>query len=464
MDLEQPSSPPSAKPSGTSLRVRLQSLLRRLTTSTLGRKAFGALLVKVYYTGSAFVLSVLLARLLGVDQYGQYVFAVSWLVLLGVPAGLGVEGLLVRNVASYTAREAWALARGVMRWAFLSVAGVSLLVGGVAAGVAWWYYRERDLTIMVMLWFVCTLLPFTTLSRQQASALNGLRHPAIGQIPQLVAQPTVTLLLVGGAVFGFAVVPAAHVLLVLYGAAWVGALLLAVTLTQRLLPPPMRGVQPAYHAREWWQSVPAFLLSASAAVIIERTDLLMLGLIREFSEVSVYSAALRGASQVLFIPLILNTVLAPELARAHTLDDRGALQRIVDLGVSARFLSTIPVVIGFVLFGRWFLWLYGEEFTAGYVPLLILTVGQFAVAVLQMSNQTLSMTGLQHLNALCIGIGAVINVLLNALLIPSYGMYGGAIATSVSLIVSYGLATWLVWRRLGIVVLPLVGWLRRRRG
>lgn len=442
----------------------LRHKLARAFKGRIGQSSLAIFINKIIHTGTSFVISVALARLLGVDRYGQYVFAVSWLVLLGVPAGLGVEGLLVRNVASYTAREAWALARGVMRWAFFSVAGVSLLVGGVAAAGAWWYYHARDPLIMVMLWFVCTLLPFTTLSRQQAAVLNGLRRPAVGQLPQLVVQPTVTLLLVGVAVLGFAVVPAANVFLVLYGVASVAALLLAVTLTARLMPAPMRQVQPAYHVREWWQSVPAFLLSASAAVIIERTDLLMLGVIREFSEVSVYSAALRGASQVLFVPLILNTVLAPELARAHTQGNRRELQRIVDLGVSARFLSTIPFVIGFVLFGRWFLWLYGEEFTAGYVPLLILTVGQFTVATLQISNQTLSMTGHQHLTATCIGIGAVVNVLLNALLIPPYGMYGGAIATSVSLILSYGLATWLVWRRLGIVVLPLAGWLRRGRG
>jgi len=60
------------------------------------------------------------------------------------------------------------------------------------------------------------------------------------------------------------------------------------------------------------------------------------------------------------------------------------------------------------------------------------------------------MTGYEKDTALGLAISAVLNVLLNLILIPKFSMAGAAAATSISMIV-WNLLLWcLVWKRLGI--------------
>ena len=62
----------------------------------------------------------------------------------------------------------------------------------------------------------------------------------------------------------------------------------------------------------------------------------------------------------------------------------------------------------------------------------------------------LSMTGHQNLTARILALGAVLNVLLNLVLVPRLGLEGGAVATTVALAAWNAMAVWAVWSRLGL--------------
>jgi O-antigen/teichoic acid export membrane protein len=104
-----------------------------------------------------------------------------------------------------------------------------------------------------------------------------------------------------------------------------------------------------------------------------------------------------------------------------------------------------------ILFGRWILAaVFGDEYAVGATALAILAAAQLANAAAGSVGQLLSMTGHERDAARGVALSALVNVALNALLIPRWGMNGAAAASAASLITWNVLLAILVHRRLGL--------------
>ena len=113
-------------------------------------------------------------------------------------------------------------------------------------------------------------------------------------------------------------------------------------------------------------------------------------------------------------------------------------------------LFSLPVAAGLLVFGQRFLLIFGAEFTTGRAALSILSAGQLINVAMGAVGLLLVMTGHERDAAKGIGIGALLNIILNALMIPRWGLEGAAIANAGSIIAwNVLLALW-VYRRLGI--------------
>jgi len=95
--------------------------------------AGGLLALRVAFGGLSFVLAIILARTLGTEGFGTYSYAFAWTVLLGVPAILGMDQLLIREIAAYRVHSQWHLIRGLLRMANSLVLMVSVGLALIAA-------------------------------------------------------------------------------------------------------------------------------------------------------------------------------------------------------------------------------------------------------------------------------------------------------------------------------------------
>src|SRR5258706_12428897 len=82
-------------------------LVRGMTEGNLVRAAAGSLALRAVSLGLVFICQVLLTHSLGAHAYGLYAYALAWMKALSVPATLGLERLVVREVAIYRARSDW---------------------------------------------------------------------------------------------------------------------------------------------------------------------------------------------------------------------------------------------------------------------------------------------------------------------------------------------------------------------
>jgi O-antigen/teichoic acid export membrane protein len=103
-----------------------------------------------------------------------------------------------------------------------------------------------------------------------------------------------------------------------------------------------------------------------------------------------------------------------------------------------------------MIFARWPLLLFGDGFVAGQTALRILAGCQLFNAAAGPVGVLLVSGGHGRVMAWALGSAVVVNLVLNAVLIPPLGMAGAALATGTSTIVWNGLLIVHVLRRLGI--------------
>ena len=406
--------------------------------------------LKIAATGLAFITSIILARTLGAGGYGTYAYALALVGLLGVPASLGLPQLVLRNVAAYQARSEWGLMRGLLRRANEAVLFTSLGIGVIALLVSLVLRGHFNPAILAAFLLALSMLPLGAVNALRAATLRGLGYVVLGQLPDSLIRP-----------FSFlALVVATYLLLGnRFNSSWavgmqVGAAAIAlgfgILMLVRHIPQEMKDSPPVYDSRAWVRSALPFLFLGGMQLINSQTDIVMLGALRGAEVVGIYRAATRGAQLVVFILGAANMVLQPTIAKLYAVRDMQRLQRVATQSARVVLFVSVPIAIVLIVFGRWILLIFGQEFTNGATALAILSLGQLVNAAMGSVGLLLNMTGHDRDTAKGVGIAAVLNVALNAILIPLWGIEGAATATATSLIVWNIILLVRVRKKLGI--------------
>jgi O-antigen/teichoic acid export membrane protein len=113
---------------------------------------------------------------------------------------------------------------------------------------------------------------------------------------------------------------------------------------------------------------------------------LMLGTMQGAEAVAIYTVANRGAQLISFILGAVNTTLAPTAARLYAVGDMQRLQGLITKSARVVLCVSLPIAVGFIVFGDWFLWLFGTGFMQGHATLRILSIGLFIDAAAGSGN------------------------------------------------------------------------------
>lgn len=436
-------------------RYRLASVfLGDAPRAQLVRGALGSGGLKAANTLVRFALAVFLARTLGPEGYGIYAFALSLIMLLAIPAHMGLPTLVVREVAKYQLRGCWSLMRGLLGRANQAALLVSVVLTAVAVSTAWLAFGQSETGKLETFFWAVVLVPLTALGNLSGAVLRGLRRVVQGQLSEMCLRPGLHLLLIGAAALVGTLTPqnamALHVL-----AAGV-AFLMGIVLLVRALPADVRVTAPSYDTAAWVRSLLPLSFLAGAQVINTQTDIVMLGVFTTSQDVGIYRVAVQGAQLAVFSLAAINMTIAPYVSRLHASGDGVRLQRMATWSARIVFIVAVPVVSVFILFGGPILaFVFGSDYRDGHLALAILCAGQLVNAGMGSVGLLLNMTGHEWITAKGFAIAAIANIGLNVLLIPLWGMNGAATATAVTLATWNALLCWQVWRKLGVASTPI---------
>lgn len=393
-----------------------------------------------------------LARLMRLEEFGSFVFASSLLAVFGLVGRLGFDTAAVRFVATYRVRRQWSSLRGFRCFSDATVLATSLFIAVLLAATVWGLGTSLPDGLAGTLLVGCLLLPVSGLEALRAAYLQALKRVALAPLPGLVYRP---LLLASSALFlflrpGFAGLTSATIMACQVFAT-TGAVISGSLLVRASLPPEVATNRPDYSPRRLWArtAVPLSFVSG-LKVVLNRTDILVVGSLLGPAEAGIYAVATRLAQVVSMGLSVANSISMPMVAELHTLERRDSLQRLLNLTTTATSLWSLITTAILITGASFFLGIFGPEFERGAAVLRFLALGQFVNGATGPVGTLLNMTGHERENARMLACVVGINLLLSIPAVSGFGPMGAAAVTS-GLIATKNLWTLrVVKRRLGV--------------
>lgn len=389
----------------------------------------------MFTAAAGYLFKVFLARVLGAEALGLYALGMTIIGFVGIFNALGIPQAAVRFVALYTSNGKMNelrsfFLRGV---SYLSVANVALGSAVVFLGpwVAIHFYRAPELKRYLPLFALIMVGgAFTAFFGQALQGYKDVSRRTV--ITNFIGTPfmmlaTVVLVRMGFGLWGyiFAQVLSAGVVIALL-----------VLVFWRLTPPAAR------HLSGPLPPLESQVLSFGAVVFgiglmeffLTQVDKILIGFYINAREVGIYSVA---ATIVAFVPVALqsvNQIFSPTIADLHTRGEQELLGRLFQTLTKWILAFTLPLATVVIVFAKPLMHIFGHEFEAGWIVVVIGTVGQLINCGTGSVGYLLLMSGNQNRLIKVHATMTAVMVLLNILLIPRWGILGAAVAAAVTTI------------------------------
>lgn len=405
-------------------------------------RSFGAVLTVL--------VTAILARVLGVDGFGAYAYVLAILTLLALPAQAGIPQLVTRETALGMVRKSTARVVGIWRWATT----IGLVMGGaIALGLGVVQMAWPDVMgEHADLFFAGLLLPLALALMYIVTAfLRGLRNEVPALLVGSLAAPLAYIVFIG-VLLGINTEITPSSAMGLYFLSTAIALSLGMLLFFKARPwRAVEKIEPVYETKAWMKSLMPLSMETGCRTINAQVGLVLLGILAAKMDVGVYKAMLVFSTALLLPQQAINGVVSPYLVSLHETGNKHKLEAIVFITALASFvLMLIPALI-FVFWGGSIIeHVYSEEYRLGYVALVILLVGQVVNAGSGPVALLLNMTGYERYTLRGVGVSTILNIVLNIILIPKYGITGAAVASALTLVVWNLMLVYFVARKLGI--------------
>ncbi len=370
-----------------------------------------------------FFYMIYTARSLGVAGFGILSFATAITSIFSPLTDLGITSLMIREVARDKSVAPRYLAQcGLMRM-LLAV----ITFGAIALTVFLGDYPRETVQVVYLLILSMVINAVTQLINSVLYASERMEYPALGQLLNAVLMFIGVMLAVryDFSVLGFA-------------ALYVYASTAVLTYSIAVLRWKFSAVTPAAASvfnidltfwkdtiRQAWP----FAFAAIFATISYYTDSVMLSFMKGEEAVGWYNAAFRPVSTLAVVPIVYLSAVFPVMARLH-MSSASSLQFIGRKSFQYMLVIAFPIAVGTtVLADRIIAVTYGPDYgNSGQVLQVLVWSMAFIFPTLVLTNLLYSINR-QMTAARITAACALLNVVLNAILIPRYSGTGAAIAT-----------------------------------
>ncbi len=429
-----------------------------LKSGERGGLLHGALLafvIRVASAGLAFLMQVLLARWMGAHEFGIFAYVWVWVIVLGTLTPLGLNAAVLRFVPQYREQGDAEKLRGFLfagRW-------VSFIAGSVVAvcGAAFLYVAggvvDEIYLVPFYLAFVC--LPLFSLTDFQEGIGRACSWIDLALAPPYILRPVLLLFFMMSAIYAGAAPDVKTALWSAIGASWIVAAAQFLLLRQRLRPVAGKGAR-RYDFPLWLKVSLPLLLVEGFSLLLFNTDIMVMSHYLGPAQLAHYFAAVKVTGLIGFVYYAVVAASAQRFAQYDAAKDQRQLQLLVKQAARWTFWPSLIAAIVILALGWPLLWLFGHDFTAAWPVMFILTAGLLARAFVGPLDYVLNMLGEQNISAAILGAAAMVNLGLNIMLIPQFGLMGAASATAISFVMVSVLLSIAAHRRLGLGVFSFV--------
>jgi O-antigen/teichoic acid export membrane protein len=181
----------------------------------------------------------------------------------------------------------------------------------------------------------------------------------------------------------------------------------------------------------------SFLLVGLFVVIYFKIDSVMISFMMGDYYVGLYNASYRIIDGLTYIlPSVIFSLVYPKMSKNYNIKD--ALRKLYKKVLLISFFVGLCASLFVTLFSKEIiLMIYGLEYLGSVSSLKILVWAFFVICISSITSGMLTAVNKQKIVAYSTGVGAFINVILNLILIPAYGLSGAAFATLATEVVGF---------------------------
>jgi O-antigen/teichoic acid export membrane protein len=428
---------------------RLLSFARRVRSALLGvgdraqdrSNALLAFGVRVTSAAILFVSQVALARWMGAEQFGVYVYAWTLVLVVGAIATIGLNIGAIRIVSELRERAALAELRGFLLAGRLIVAAVAGAASALAIALAW-HLAERDaagpwLTIAIIMLAV----PAFSLTDVQDGICRGCARIVSALVAPYILRPLLVLGSVAGLHLAGVGLDATRAAMAAVAATWIAWAIQTMIVARELRPIVPKGPR-AYDFASWRTTSAPLVAMGVFDIAMQNIDVIVISNLLSSTDAGIYFAGAKTMALILFVNYAVGSAMANRFSALATRGDREAMRLVVRDAVRWTFWPSLALAGVMLGAGQHILALFGPGFSAGYPVMCILAVAIVGRASIGPSEAILNMTGGQRDCARSLMIAALSNVLLSIALTPIFGIAGAACSVAFAVL----LGAWLNWR------------------
>lgn len=367
----------------------------------------------------AFITAILLARHLSISDYGYYIFGVTVATILAVIATMGAGGILARtwgksDFSGYERNKETFL---VHNWYFKR--GFSFVILMIAIIIFYNYsekndnYIENFALLFAVPFFMANIFQSFFVAKRVVVIANliqlGLRFIMLFlTIVFISLYITNTAMLVG--------------FMMIFMTMYITTIWLVQTSKYTFESSKPLGSNLSFALMQW------------GLLLLSQIDIIILKGLSTSSNVALYGVALQLGALVSFVLNAVNSNVLSQIADDYKNCSREQFQLKITSYTRIIFILSIFAIVGLVVCGYPITLLYGNEYVVSYFIFCILMVGQIVNVLSGCVATILNMAGFEKTTCFAFYIALVLNIILGVIFTMNWGVYGLAIASSLSMV------------------------------
>ncbi len=385
--------------------------------------------------------TVVMLRLLGPHNYGNYAFAVALIGYFSIFTDFGLGTLLTREVSRDRSAVGRYLGNTMAVRLALCIASAPILLG-ILGLYSWKFGLEKE-TVMLALLFMVSLFPSSVAAAFSSafSAYEKMEYPAIASVLTTMVRASVGLgaLAIGWGVVGLGIASVA--------ASLASAVLLAIMFIRMFSFPKLEF--DLFEGKDMtWSSLP-LMINNLLSTIFFRIDVMLLQPMKGSQVLGYYSSAYKFVDGLNIFPSFVTLALFPVMSR-RARSSREGLITAYTKALKILLILAMPITLGTMIIAeRLVLFLFGSEFSPAIQALQILIWFLPFSYVNSVTQYVIIAVEKQRFLTLAFIIGATFNLIANLIAIPLFGLVGASAVTVLSELVLMVPFMWAVWRWVG---------------
>lgn len=390
-----------------------------------------------------FLVVLVLTRGLDAGSAGALLETIAYFTIVGNTTALGTDAGVIRELSARTAAERPPQLRRLLTVAGSPVAAIGLVLAVVSfvaahpiAGVFFDPAHRHGGAIDIRI--VAPALPLAGLTIVGLAATRGLGTMLPWVAVQNLGVPALRLAFVITAVasgVGGALVTVAWTVPVVAGAA--ATLVVVGRLVRRTEAARKAPLGLAYEGPDFarfWRFCAPRAVGGALDFIVLTLDVLLVGALRSTRDAAVYAAASRFVVIGTFLLAAVSRPLTEQFGRLLALGDTDAVGALYHLSTRWTMVLGWPLYIVCLLFGGTVMSLFGSGYSSGMAALMTLSLASLLDLGTGNMNTLLVMSGKSGWELGNSIMVVVLNVTLNVVLIPKFGITGAALAWAASIV------------------------------